>query len=155
MTLTFRSSSKFKISLVFIAMFMSLLHASSALAEAYGGGGGTPENPYLISELTHLQVLQTNSTDWSRYFKQTTNINASLTVTWNSGAGCDPVGNETTPFTGNYNGDGHTIDGLVINRSGSSSPVGLFGKAYNATIADLGITNCFVLGSGNSSSFWK
>jgi hypothetical protein len=54
------------------------------------------------------------------------NIDASPTSTWNAGAGFVPVGNSNTSFNGNFDGLGHTITGLTINRP-DEDYVGLFG----------------------------
>lgn len=53
-------------------------------------------------------------------------IDASATSGWNSGAGFAPIGNATTSFTGKFDGLGHTISNLTINRPTTDS-VGLFG----------------------------
>ncbi len=56
-------------------------------------------------------------------------IDASATSTWNSGAGFEPVGKDAvTPFTGIFDGLGHTISNLNINRP-ATDLVGLFGIA--------------------------
>src|SRR5690606_35707423 len=50
-------------------------------------------------------------------------IDASATSGWNGGAGFDPIGNppvspiSANHFTGRFDGLGHTISGLTINRS--------------------------------------
>lgn len=66
------------------------------------------------------------------------NIDASVTSGWNAGAGFEPVGNNATPFTGRFNGLGHTISNLTINRAGTSY-VGLFGTLYG-DVRNVGIT---------------
>ncbi|MDP2823202.1 MAG: GLUG motif-containing protein, partial [Sulfuritalea sp.] len=53
------------------------------------------------------------------------NIDASASSGWNSGAGFAPVGNSSTNFTGTFDGLGHTITGLTINRP-TTDYVGLF-----------------------------
>jgi filamentous hemagglutinin family protein len=55
-----------------------------------------------------------------------TNIDAAATSGWNSGAGLAPIGNSGTQFTGIFDGLGHTVSDLTINRPGSNY-VGLFG----------------------------
>ncbi len=51
-------------------------------------------------------------------------------------AGFVPVGSNGTPFTGSFDGQGHTITGLTISR-GSTNYVGLFGYTVGATIGDV------------------
>jgi filamentous hemagglutinin family protein len=73
------------------------------------------------------------------------NINAAATSGWNSGAGFNPIGNSTTAFTGIFNGLGHTITGLAINRS--TQDVGLFGSlASSAAISNVGLVGGSVSG---------
>lgn len=71
-------------------------------------------------------------------------IDASATASWNSGAGFVPIGNasaSTDAFAGKFDGLGHQIQGLVINR-GSSSDVGLFAntRGNGTLIQNLGLT---------------
>ena len=58
-------------------------------------------------------------------------IDASGTNQWNGGAGFDPIANGST-FTGSFDGAGHTIATLTIDRPSSSNPVGLFSKLDQA-----------------------
>ena len=53
------------------------------------------------------------------------NIDATATSSWNAGAGFTPIGNGTTGFSGAFDGLGHTISSLNINRP-TTSYVGLF-----------------------------
>ena len=47
---------------------------------------------------------------------------------WGGGAGWDPIGKEDTPFDTTFEGNGFSIDKLLVNR-GSEDGVGLFGHA--------------------------
>ena len=58
----------------------------------------------------------------------------------------DPVGDFTTPFTGTFDGQGHTITGLTINRPGEDY-VGLFGCASIAIIQNLHLVSTSVTGN--------
>jgi filamentous hemagglutinin family protein len=75
------------------------------------------------------------------------NIEASATSGWNGGAGFEPLGKDggTSAFTGIFDGLGHTISGLTINRPGSDY-VGLFGYMGNGTIRNLGLLGGSVAG---------
>jgi filamentous hemagglutinin family protein len=63
-------------------------------------------------------------------------INASATTGWNGGAGFDPLGTGGLRFTGVFDGLGHRIDGLFIDRP-STQNVGLFGYAQHATLRNV------------------
>ena len=81
-------------------------------------GSGTEADPYWISNLDELGWLSGNSAYWDEYYIQTADIDASDTQYWNSGAGFSPIGIDSdSPFSGNYNGQDHTIDALFIDRS--------------------------------------
>ena len=79
------------------------------------------------------------------------NIDATATSTWNAGAGFAPVGTYigfgcVGCFTGAFDGLGHTITGLTINRP-AQSYVGLFGYTNNATIRNVGLVGGSVNGN--------
>ncbi len=112
----------------------------------YSGGIGTSENPYQIATLADLKFLSENSDFWAKHFIQTANIDAAATSGWNSNAGFSPIGNETVKFTGSYNGNGHTIDGLHINRP-LQDYIGLFGYINTSnSFSNLGLTNTTIAG---------
>lgn len=114
-------------------------------AGTYSGGAGTSSNPYHIDNLNDLNELSSTTADWDKYFIQTDNIDASETSTWNSGAGWSPIGNRYAKFTGHYNGNGKIITDLYINRPMDETQA-FFGWAENATISDLRLFDCTVVG---------
>ena len=64
---------------------------------------------------------------------------------WNSGAGWNPI----STFTATFQGNGHTIANLFINRSGTDN-IGLFGRiSGSARIETLGLTAAEVTGKDN------
>ena len=71
-----------------------------------------------------------------------TNIDATATSTWNSGAGWDTIGHaaSSTYFTGKFDGLGHTVNNITVNDS-TGAQVGFFGYIQNATVQNVGITN--------------
>jgi filamentous hemagglutinin family protein len=74
-------------------------------------------------------------------------IDASPTSTWNGGDGFLPVSGITgafTPFTGSFDGLGHAITGLTINRP-TTNAVGLFGYS-KAFIQNVGLEGGNVTG---------
>ncbi|MDZ7796534.1 MAG: LamG-like jellyroll fold domain-containing protein [Candidatus Marinimicrobia bacterium] len=89
-------------------------------------GQGTAYAPFLIESLNDLQALSEDDLYWGSCFKQTANIDASATASWNENAGFKPIGNALRPFTGVYYGNEKIIEGLTINRP-TESCVGFFG----------------------------
>jgi filamentous hemagglutinin family protein len=76
------------------------------------------------------------------------NVNASATSGWNSGQGFLPVGNTIALFTGTFDGLGHTIDGLTINRTTGS--VGLFGfVSTTGRLRNVGLTAVSIANTGS------
>lgn len=76
-------------------------------------------------------------------------IDASATSSWNSGAGFAPIGSSTSPFTGRFDGLGHTITALTINLS--TPNVGLFGYASaGAVIRNVGLNGGSVTGGAGT-----
>ena len=60
--------------------------------------------------------------------------------------GWQPVGDNTNPFVAKFDGNGHTISNLMINRS-DTNYVGLFGyTGSEAEIADVGLPNVDIIG---------
>ncbi len=108
-------------------------------------GDGSELNPYQISSLENLYWISQNSSEWNKYFIQIADIDASETSSWFSSAGWIPIGNTTTNFTGNYDGQNFKIVNLFINRSGTNY-IGLFGYVSGATITNLGVTNSNIKG---------
>jgi len=74
------------------------------------------------------------------------NVNATTTASWNASAGFDPIGDGTSNFTGAFDGLGHVITGLTINRP-SEDNVGLFGAVSGVTISNIGLTGGSVIGN--------
>ncbi|MCK5833716.1 hypothetical protein KAH81_08610 [bacterium] len=130
---------------VAIMMLIGLAMGTSLMA----AGTEPLGSPREVSTLDHLLWISTNSSSWGDDFIQTANIDASATNTWNYNGltydGWSPIGNVTTRFEGNYDGNGFTIDGLFINRT--TNYIGFFGYASGATIQDIGVTNVNITGA--------
>ena len=110
------------------------------------GTGVSNADPYRIDSLQNLYWITQNLSSWGSHFVQDTNIDASTSIYWNSGAGFSPIGNNSiADFTGTYDGKGHTISGLFISASGSSQ-VGMFGDAANDTLENIDLVNESVTG---------
>ncbi|MGD9731370.1 MAG: LamG-like jellyroll fold domain-containing protein [Desulfamplus sp.] len=98
----------------------------SPTATLPASGDGTSGNPYQIATLENLYWIAANSSNWNKHYIQTADIDASATSAWDSDAGWTPIGSSTTNFTGVYDGGGHAINNLTINRP-TEYNIGLFG----------------------------
>lgn len=114
------------------------ISSMSFYAGLFSGGAGTSVSPYLISKARDFKNFQKYTTGGYRdaegfraadflaaHYKQTENITAG-TVT--------PVGTSTAPFTGNYDGQGNTLNVTI---STTTNNTGVFGYIQNATVKDL------------------
>jgi len=114
-------------------------------------GEGTEASPYLIANWQNLYWISQNSSSWDKHFIQTADINLTSTTpeitTWDSNHGWSPIEDDESQFTGIYDGDGHIISGLYINRSETNNQ-GLFGySATGAEIKNIGLTDIRITGS--------
>jgi len=108
-----------------------LFLASGAWAQFSGSGAGTVANPYIITTARHLDEVHSFLT---AHFKLGNDIDLTTYIANSSGtsstsAGWMPIGDDnlsTNNFRGVFDGNGHTISGLSINRP-SLDYVGLFG----------------------------
>jgi len=130
-----------------LQLFGSSLIAQTATAPA--SGDGTVGNPYQIATLDNLFWLTQNDTEWDKAFIQIADIDASSTTSWDGGQGFTPIGVELAPFggggpefTGSYNGSGHTINNLFMDRNNPA----MFAHSNSASIENLGLTNVNISG---------
>ena len=65
---------------------------------------------------------------------------------WDEGYGWAPIGHGQYYFSGDFEGNGHTIANLYISRS-ESSYAGLFGSAENASISNVGLPFATISGA--------
>lgn len=127
-----------------ITILTALLLAAPALAQTpvVPTGSGTEADPYRIASLANLHWITLNPGQWDRHYLQTADIDAAETAHWAGGAGWLPIGNA---FTGVYDGAGHTITQLHINRPGVNdiglfSRIGTAGRVENLTLLDAAVT---------------
>ena len=107
-------------------------------------GSGTEADPYQIATFTNLMWMSTNNNNGT-HFIQVADIDASESATLDSGKGYTPA--STLSNGGVYNGAGHTIDGLRINRPNEDN-IGLFKQLSGGTVKNLGMTNVDIDGKG-------
>ena len=118
--------------------------ANATFLRALGGDGSTG-TPYRIADIYGLQGIGSASL-LAKDFVLANDVDASGTSGWNSGAGFDPIGT----FGGVFNGQGHAITGMTINR-GSTNNVGLFG-VLSGTVSDIGLIGGSFTGLGESGT---
>lgn len=93
----------------------------------------------VISDCTELQNMKNNL---SEDYELGNDIDCSI---FSDGEGFEPIGSDSTPFTGTFDGKGFTISDLYINRPTLDS-VGLFGEIGETTISDVRLIDADVTG---------
>ena len=111
--------------------------------QLYAGGRGTKADPYLISTKEHLSNVRENL---SAYYEMTADIDLGSTA-WT------PIGSKSAPFTGSFNGKGHSITALKItDTSTASARLGLFAQTNGATVQNLTVRTDLSLTVSNYAS---
>ena len=114
--------------------FLVLVLSAQNLYAQFSGGGSSADDPYIIANATDLIFLASNVNTGNsgagvsyagNYFKQTNDI--SLTKGWTA------IGTEATPYSGNYDGNGHKINGIIITTP-LAAYQGLFGYIFKRDI---------------------
>ncbi|NTU89241.1 MAG: LPXTG cell wall anchor domain-containing protein [Actinobacteria bacterium] len=125
-----------------------------APAYTYGWEGvGTQSSPYLVSNLDDLvllsQLVNDGNSFSSTYFKLNADIN--IDAGWTPIGWFDQTQMTYRPFSGIFDGDGHTVSGMSISEYSTSDAVyaafaqsatptfGLFGYGVDCTIKNLDV----------------
>ncbi|MHC4112769.1 MAG: GLUG motif-containing protein [Planctomycetota bacterium] len=114
----------------------------------YGGGSGTPEDPYQIWDANHMQAIGADANDWDKHFILMADIDLSgYTGTSFNIIG---IGDFDHPFTGVFDGNGRKIFNFIYTSTGGSN-IGLFGciNDPNAELKNLGLIDPNVAGTGS------
>lgn len=114
-------------------------------AVAFTKGSGTEEDPWLIEnaeQLAYLAQQVNNGTDykWNHFL-----LFSDLDLNGNEWM---PIGTDSNPFWGGFDGGGHTITGMTI--TGDRDYVGLFGECRNFTADSSYIKSVTVKGANIS-----
>lgn len=136
---------------------VSGIHFGNFTFNNYGGGSGTPADPYRISSHLHLQALGAHKWDWNKHFKLTANI----MLTKYKNEQFNLIGrynffDQLTPFSGTFDGDGFYIGRFSYTYKGTrQESIGLFGYVHGtgAQIRNLKLydTTVDTQGSGTDS----
>lgn len=121
-------------------------------------GDGTADHPYQIQTAGQLESLTGHPELWGKCFALSADLDmtgrmysatliAPDTDNWQSGF-------QGTPFSGTFDGQGHTIRNLTIRTSHQQNYVGLFGMIAQAgRIEDLHLLDAYVEGGSGSNSY--
>ena len=102
----------------------------------------------VVRDVTQLQEIGAGLTG---NYVLGSDIDASSSTGLNAGLGFAPIGTDSAAFTGKFDGLGHVISNLYINRP-SSNYVGLFGVINNATLQHVNLSNVNITGAISTGS---
>ncbi|SCX05877.1 IPT/TIG domain-containing protein [Candidatus Aquiluna sp. UB-MaderosW2red] len=115
-------------------------------------GSGTTADPYVVDSANLLAQVANCSSDPSTEFKLTQDLDL-------SGRSWNPIGTNEKPFTGIFDGSGHTISGISVTGDlgdqfgrSSSDGAGLFGNVSEAEIKNLLASGNIILEGEQASS---
>lgn len=111
----------------------------------FAGGDGTEITPYLVATAEQLNNVRNHL---GAHFLQVADIDLGV-APWNQDEGWLPLGENGAPFTGFFDGAGHMISGLFINRS--TLGVGLFGYLAGATVVNVRLEGVSIANPGNNT----
>lgn len=127
-----------------------------SVAESFAGGSGTAEAPYQIANGAQLAKLAQDVNGGNNYagtyFVLTADILLNDTEGWEnwneSTEGLNrwtPIGNNSQPFTGTLDGDGHSVSGIYINSEADNQGlVGYLGSG--GALQNLGVKASYIKG---------
>lgn len=121
--------------------------ASGVPVTGFDAGSGTEQDPFIVTsvnELNHIaNVTNQGLNDYESYWLRLGND-----LVLNSALAFAPIGTVQTPFSGSFDGDGHSISGLYVNSS--EQYAGLFGyTGPSAVIKNLSLGDGTVSTTGN------
>ena len=119
-----------------------------------GGANGQAGHPYVITTTAGLDLLASKVNSGNsysgNYFKLGADIAYDPTALDANGENYTAIGNISTKFQGTFDGDGHTISGIRINKTGSTDAdrcQGLFGYiGYNGTVQNVILDDAHITG---------
>ena len=112
-----------------------LVFPAGMFAQFSGSGSGTKDDPYRIFNADQLNQVRNFLEKEDVYFSLEADIDMTQWIAENNPSqGWLPIGNNNSGFRGKFNGNGHTISNLWINRP-NTDYIGLFG--YISTSADI------------------
>jgi len=136
--------------LVTIALIPGMAGCVPDLVKSFAGGHGTEEDPYQITNWHHLNnvrdYLPSHFILMNDLDSTTLGYDELAGPTANGGKGWQPIGTEDDIFSGTFDGQGHEIRDLFINRP-DENLIGLFvGVSGAGVVENIGVVDAYVVG---------
>ena len=116
---------------------------TNAIEGMFASGSGSESDPYFICSWEQLNNVR-NKLDKS--FKLIANLDSTSAnyadfagASANANEGWEPIGDNSTPFIGEFDGQEYTINNLTIGENYSGSYASLFGYISNASISNVNL----------------
>jgi hypothetical protein len=141
--MAFRKSRRVNLGRVAVFAVFAAAFVQSAFAGTYGGGGGEPNDPYLIYTPEQMNQIGLDPNNWNKHFKLMADPNLSCYT----GTQFNRIGTDYDhPFTGTFDGNSHIISNFTYTAP-TTRYVGLFGYVGSGgQIKNLGLINVNVTG---------
>jgi len=114
----------------------------SIFVTVFEQGNGTEAKPFKVYDIATLKKVGSNSDGWtlSVHYEQIAHIDIGSIANWT------PIGTNSNPFTGTYNGGGYSITNLTINSTNQFT--GLFSKIQTGgTVKNLALVAVNITGT--------
>lgn len=134
-----------------LTTILALFTIATAAQAQFGGGRGREGNPYIISTTDHWTELANNVNGGTYYRDTYFRLDADLDFTGKTFTIiADQNVYDDADFDGYFNGNGHTISGVTLNRTSTadnSMYIGLFGRiSSRAIVENLTLSNSTIKG---------
>src|SRR5690625_6364140 len=133
--------------LVLLSFPQSEVHAEE---HSFAGGSGTVDDPYVIETAEQLDQIRENL---EAHYELGANIDL---ANWTEDGGWDPIGEDDyfVYFSGTFDGKGHTISNLTIDRPKGRQNQGLFGAInHGGSIKNVTLKNVDGTGGAKVGGF--
>lgn len=131
----------------FIARTSSGRQTADCMAEviqgrknAYSGGEGTAQSPFILKTTEDIIALSTTSMDWAKdvYFEMGADINVGE---------FNGIGTKSSPFKGNFDGKGFSLKNASVSNRAIGTSTGVFNAIEGAVIRNVGVVDANVSGT--------
>jgi len=132
-----------------LSSFLLLCFSPFFAFAQFGGGSGTENDPYMITNAKQLAQLATyvNAGD-THYNDKHYKLNNDISLLdYRIGTGWTPIGNEYA-FRGSFDGNDKIVSALYIHNPNLEC-TGLFGYTYGATLKNVVLENVSINGGSN------
>ena len=131
---------------------IEIFYGNTPYIEDIASGSGTSTDPYIINNTGQLDALaQSVNSDHDFLQGKFFELGDDISYSYDPENNFTPIGSLNNPFKGHFDGKGHTISGITVTRTGSTSDsryIGLFGQTDSG-----GTVQNVVLASSNFTGY--